>query len=171
MTVSAAPRGFGAGLAVTIAGAIMLVAGTLLPWIQATTSADPARQANTQLGLDFIDGQIFIFAAILTIVASGCGLAPRQLPASVVGQVGRLLGTGAGLAVLTGGYALVFGILNLRDVNNAVGGFNAQAGNLTSVGIGIYLDVAAGVVILAGAGAALLAARTSAERSRGGRLR
>jgi hypothetical protein len=159
MTVSAPSRRLAIGLALTVVGGLLAIAGTLLPWIQANANQVLANSSSSQLGVEFDDGKIFVFVALLTIVASGCSLGAERLPAGLVQQVGRLLGNGATLAVLTGGYVLCFGVVNLRDVTDVVSGFNAHVSGLTSVGIGIYLDLAAGIVILAGAAVGLLARR------------
>jgi hypothetical protein len=112
------------------------------------------------MGIEWDDGKIFIFFAILTIVASGCWLASARLPVAVVTPVGRLLGNGSSLSALTGGYVVVFGFLNLRDIAAQVDRLNAGAGGIASVGAGIYVDLVAGGVILAGAAVGLLAARS-----------
>ena len=159
-TTVAEPRGGPAiGGALAIVGALMAIVGTLLPWklVNATTAAgDPAGPSR---GVEFDDGKIFIFVAVLTIVASLCFLAARRLPAGLVAPVGRLLGNGAALSVLTGGYVVCFGLLNFRDVSADVDRFNNAVPGIASIGLGIYLDLAAGVVMLAGAAIGLLARR------------
>jgi uncharacterized oligopeptide transporter (OPT) family protein len=52
-----------------------------------------------------------------------------------------------------------FGILNLRDITAEADRLNAIVGGSASVGIGIYLDLAAGIVILAGGAIGLLLKR------------
>jgi hypothetical protein len=121
----------------------MAIVGALLPWEKAG--------ASQALGLEFDDGKIFLFVAMLTIVAAGTFLAAGRLDQRIVAPVGRLLGSGATLSVLTGGYVVCFSILNLRDVSSAVDHFNALISGSASIGPGIYLDLAAGVVIMVGA--------------------
>jgi hypothetical protein len=142
-TVVVASRGLVVGDAITLVGAAMAIVGALLPWEKAN--------ASQPLGLEFDDGKIFLFVAILTIVTSGSFLASRWLPPGIVGPAARLLGSGASLSVLTGGYVICFSILNLRDISSAVDRFNGLIGGSASVGPGIYLDLAAGVVIMVGA--------------------
>ena len=147
-TTDAVPTlGLVVGDAITLVGAALAIVGALLPWQKANSS-----QA---LGYEFDDGKIFIFAAVLTILASGCLLGGGRLPRGIVTPVARLLGSGASLAVLTGGYIVSFSLLNLRDIATAVDRFNGLISGSASVGPGIYLDLAAGVVIMAGAGVGL----------------
>jgi hypothetical protein len=159
VTVAPQGRGLAVGGVLSIVGAVLTIVGTALPWEQINATLAAANQARSALGVEYDDGKIFIFLAILGILASGCFLAGRRLPAGLVGPVGRLLGNGAGLSVLIGGYVVCFGILNWRDIAARVDIANAAVGGIASVGIGLYLDLAAGAIILVGAAIGLLARR------------
>lgn len=157
MTVTRPPRSLAISGAVTVIGAVLAIAGTLLPWehVEATLAA-ANNVSSAPLGVDYDDGKIFIFVAILTILASGCAIAGKWLPEVLVMQVGRLLGGGPALSALTGGYIASFSVLNLHDMNARVDALNGLVAGTASVGIGIYVDVAAGFVIVAGAAIGLL---------------
>jgi hypothetical protein len=160
MTVAPSDRNQAIGALMTVVGGLIAIAGTLLPWEQINAGVVDSNRAGAAMGIEWDDGKIFIFFAILTIVASGCWLASARLPVAVVTPVGRLLGNGSSLSALTGGYVVVFGFLNLRDIAAQVDRLNAGAGGIASVGAGIYVDLVAGGVILAGAAVGLLAARS-----------
>jgi hypothetical protein len=159
MTVARVGRGPVFGGVLAIVGGVVAIVGTLLPWEQVNAGAAAAVPARSAMGIEWDDGKIFVFVAILTIVASGCWLAAGRLPQGLVGQVERLLGTGSALAVLTGGYVVLFGFLNLRDISAQVDQLNASVGGVASIGSGIYVDLAAGAMMLAGATVGLVAAR------------
>jgi hypothetical protein len=159
ITVVRPGRGLVFGGVLAIVGGVVAIVGTLLPWEQIDAGAAAAVPARSAMGIEWDDGKIFVFVAILTIVASGCWLAAGRLPSGVVGQVERLLGTGSALAVLTGGYVVIFGFLNLRDISAQVDQLNASVRGAASVGPGIYMDLVAGAMMLAGATVGLVAAR------------
>ena len=160
MTVSAPSRGLAIGGVMAIVGGVLTIVGTLLPWERVDAAlAAAANTSKSPIGVEFDDGKIFVFVAILAIVSSGCFLGARWLPAGLVAPVGRLLGNGAALSALAGGYVVCFSILNLRDLAADADRLNGAIAGIASVGIGIYLDLAAGVVILAGAAIGLLVGR------------
>ena len=142
---------FGAVLAMT--GGLAAIVGTILPWANAATATNAT---GAQLGVDFFDGKIFILMGILAIITSGTRLAAGWLPANFVATVGRLLGTGPWVTILAGGYIVLYGILDLRDLSEQV---RQQLGGPASVGPGIYLDVAAGIAILVSGAIAFIARR------------
>ena len=154
-TVVVASRGLVVGDAISLVGAAMVIVGALLPWEKT--------YASQAVGVEFDDGKIFIFVAILTIVASGSFLASRWLPPGIVGPAARLLGSGASLSALAGGYVVCFSVLNLRDISSAVDRFNGLLSGSASVGPGIYLDLAAGIAIIVGAAIGLFLWRDRGE--------
>jgi hypothetical protein len=160
MTVSSPARSLAIGGAMTVVGAALTIVGTLLPWAHFDpVLAAAANASSSPIGFEWDDGKIFVFVAVLTIVASGCRLAGQWLSPRLVAPVDKLLGSGAGLSALAGGYVVCFGILNLRDITAEADRRNAMVGGAASVGIGIYLDLAAGIVILAGGAIGLLLKR------------
>jgi len=165
MTVARLGRNHAIGGVMTVVGGLTTIVGTLLPWEQINAGAAGANRAGAAMGIEWDDGKIFIFVAILTIVASGCWLAAGRLPDGLVAPVGRLLGNGSALSVLTGGYVVFFSILNLRDIAAVVDRLNGIASGIASVGIGIYVDLVAGGVMMAGAAMGLLAARSNIQAS------
>ena len=156
MTVSPPARGPAIGGALAIVGSVMALVGTTLPWLQLSGGLAAAGTDTPQLGFEFDDGKIFVFVALITIVATGCFLGARWLPEGPVTTVNRLLGNGAALSILAGSGVSIFSVLQLRDISNFV---DAQVGGGAAVGIGIYLDLAAGAVILVGAAISLLSSR------------
>jgi hypothetical protein len=136
-----------------LVGGLAAIVGTILPWAKVATAANAA---NSQIGASFFDGKIFILLGVLAIVSSGAWLASEWLPANILATVVRLLGTGPWISILAGGYIVLYGILDLRDISDQV---SRQASGLAAVGPGIYLDIAAGIAILASGAIGLLARR------------
>lgn len=156
MTVAAPSRALALDAILAMTGGLLAIVGSVLPWANAATAATAA---NSQIGATFFDGKIFILMGILVIVTSGTRLAAGTLPANIVATVGRLLGTGPWIWILAGGYIVMYGVVDLRDLSEQV---NQQVSGLASVGPGIYLDVAAGVAIVVSGTIGLLARRREA---------
>jgi len=153
MTAPASSRNVALGSLIAIAGGAVTAIGALLPW------SVNVNGIGTTLGFDYgdgYDGKIFLFLAVLTIVASGVRLLENRLPPGAVGTVGRLLGSGAGIALLCGAYIASFAFIHLRDISAAVESINSAAPGLASVGLGIYLDLAAGLAMMVGGGIGLI---------------
>lgn len=148
------------GALVAIAGSALAIVGVLLPWLNGSGGA------ATQIGIGYTssrlplqDGAIFALLAVLSILACGVRLLGQRLPDAVTRNVVRMIGSGAGATVMSGLFIACFGILNLRDISGVVDGINRTAPGLTSIGIGIYLDIAAGLVMILGGGIGLLLGR------------
>jgi hypothetical protein len=159
---TANPSGPGAavGGAIAIAGAVLILAGAALPWESVNAElTQRVATAGSRLGLDFLNGQIFVLVATLVIVACGARLLDGKLPAGRRAAVERLLGDGAVISVVAGGMVASLTVLDLSDVNASVALLNGAVPGAASVGIGIYLDLLGGAVMLAGGSAAILLER------------
>ena len=160
MTVSAPGRGLAIGGALAILGGALAIFGTLLPWEQLDRSlAAAAKVSSSPIGIEFDDGKIFVFVASLTILSYGCSLAARWLPAGLVATVGRLIGNGAGVSAVAGGYVVGVSLLYLGDIADGVDKINGLPHGSASLGLGLQLDLVAGAVILAGSAIGLLIKR------------
>ncbi len=117
MTVAAPSRALALDAILAMTGGLPAIVGSVLPWANAATAATAA---NSQIGATFFDGKIFILMGILVIVTSGTRLAAGTLPANIVATVGRLLGTGPWIWILAGGYIVMYGVVDLRDLSEQV---------------------------------------------------
>jgi hypothetical protein len=148
------------GALAAIAGSALAIAGVLLPWVNGGCCA------ATQIGITYDsqfalqDGAMFALLAGLSILACAVRLLGERVPDRARRGVVRIMGSGAAAAALSGFYIACFGLLNLRDIASVVDLANRAAGSdLTSIGIGIYLDIAAGLVMILGGGTGLLLGR------------
>jgi hypothetical protein len=160
MTVTASGRRLALGGAVAIIGGVVALAGALLPWER----IDPVLAASTgtvsmPLGVEFYDGKIFVFLAWLAIVSSSVRLFGDALPAGIANLVTRLTGSGAGLSLLSGAIIATFALVNLKDIGGAVDLWNRAAPGSASVGVGLYLDLAAGLTMMVGGGIGVISGR------------
>jgi hypothetical protein len=148
------------GALVSIAGSALAIVGVLLPWLNGSGGA------ATQIGIGYTssqlplqDGAIFALLAVFSILACGVRLLGQRVPDVVTRSVVRMIGSGAGATAMSGLFIATFGILSLRDISSVVDLANRAAPGLTSIGIGIYLDIAAGLVMILGGGIGLLLGR------------
>jgi hypothetical protein len=155
MSVQAADRRLIAGGVVAIAGSALALIGVLLPWQNGSGSA-PAQMGFDYSSGPFPDGPMFILLAGLSILATAAQLFEDRLPEGLTSTILRMLGSGAGFSVLSGLFIACFGILNLRDIGEVVDAANSAVPGITSVGPGIYLAIAGGMVMIAGGGVGLL---------------
>jgi hypothetical protein len=160
MTVIASGRGLTIGRVIAISGGLAALAGAGLPWESIDSRlVQTADAASTQIGFDFDNGKIFVLVAFVAIISSAARLFAGRLPANAVATVARLLGTGAGIAVLGGAMIASLAVLDLNDIANNVDAINAAVSGGASIGLGIYVDLAGGVVMLVGGGIGLLLGR------------
>ena len=71
----------------------------------------------------------------------------------------RLTGSGAGLSLLSGAIIATFALLNLKDIGSAIDPWNRAAPGSASVGVGLYLDLAAGLTMMVGGGIGVISGR------------
>jgi len=147
------------GALVAIAGGALAIVGVLLPWVNGGCCA------ATQIGLTYDsqfalqDGAMFALLAGLSILACAVRLLGERVPDRVSKGVARIMGSGAAAAALSGFYIACFGILSLPGIASRVDLANSTAPGPASIGIGIYLDIAAGLVMILGGGIGLLLRR------------
>ncbi len=160
MTVNAPDRRPIAGALVAGAGCVLAATGAALPWIEGSHGA------ATQIGLDYSssqlplqDGASFLLLAVLSLVTTVVWLARDRVSPRVSAGIARALGSGAGLAALSGFVVASLSILNLRDIARVVDAANAASPGVASIGVGIYLDLVAGLVMIAGGGMRLVLSR------------
>jgi hypothetical protein len=163
MAVSTADRGLVLGDVIAILGGVAAAIGVLLPWQSVAGGG-----SGTVQGLDysqgpFPDGLTFLILAILTVVASAARLFAGRLPEGLTAGTAHLLGPAASVAIMCGLIISSLGVLFSSDVSRWADGVNRLAAGTASVGVGLYLDVAAGVVMIAGGAIGLLAGRRQSK--------
>lgn len=122
-----------------LAGACLAVLGALLPWISASSGLASVSHNGIQNGST--DGWAGIVVGVIIVVWELVFLSGQQIP-------GRKTAVMQGiLAIIVGG----IGIYDVSDISNRVDTFNSTVGGTASVGIGVYVMVIAGVVLLIGA--------------------
>jgi cytochrome c biogenesis factor len=139
MTEAPSGRMLNAARVMAIAGAIIVAAGTVLPWRN-----DVAGLETSGVSLGF-DADVFLLVAILTAVACGASLLRGSIPQGPADLVVKYIGSGAGLALLGGGGIACFSLLNIKDT--PIG---------SSTGVGLYLDLIGGLLMIVGGVVALL---------------
>jgi hypothetical protein len=142
MTEAPSSRILIAGRIIAIAGSVVVAAGAVLPW---RTAANGLEESGIDVGFD---ADVFLLVAILTVVACLASMLSGQIPERIPELVERYIGTGAGLALLGGGGIACFSLLYIHDTPIT-----------DTPGIGLYLDLAGGLVMIVGGVIALLRGR------------
>jgi len=129
------------GGAIVVGGA-MIVAGSFLPWITASTGFASVSRG----GMDGGDGILIAIAGGVAVVAGVASLMSGNFANPVV----------AGLAAVIGGFV---GFINYQDVQERLSGMGDNV--IAEVGIGLWLIMAGAVVTVIGAVIAASAPRAS----------
>jgi hypothetical protein len=166
-TVMARPTGAARAGFVTMAGGILMILGTLLPFATVSAEGVPGFTTESASGLDFPRGGMFLgFGVGIAVVGLVMLLTKEVVP--------KILGV---LAVLAGGSMLVAGIMQLTGLEQSIAeaaaevnpGVTAdqvlqalrQVGVSVNAGIGLYV-VLAGSLISAAGGVWAIVTRTTA---------
>jgi hypothetical protein len=142
MTAAPTSRILVAGRLIAIAGGIVAAAGTLLPW---RNNVNGLETSGISIGFD---ADVFLLLSILTVVASVAAMLRGRISDRAPDLIERYVGTGAALATLGGGYVVCFSLLNIKDTPIA-----------ETTGIGLYLDLIGGLVMIVGGVIAMLRGR------------
>jgi hypothetical protein len=141
MTVAVANRNVSVGTIGAIAGGALALIGAFLAW--ETVSADLA--AFTGEGTDLSGwsigngGKILAVLGIVAMALGGLALLDVKLPFSSAAAV-----------TAVGVLGLLVAMLNYGSVVDDVNGANLFLDNAAGIGMGLYLDIVAAVVILTG---------------------
>lgn len=160
MTVQPQDRKLIVGALIGMVGGVIAIVGAALPWVVGSNGA------VTQIGLEYQgsqlpiqDGLTNVILAVLSIVATLVWLRRDSLPERLSGGFGRSLGSGASLSALTGLVIASISLLLLRDIDKVVTAANSLVPDSASIGAGIFVEIAAGVVMIAGGGLRLMSSR------------
>jgi len=115
-----------------IAGACLVLAGSILPWAKLETVLGSVTKSGTRG-----DGVITLIAGIIILVMGILVLAVEKYGFALV--IAALGGIGCSLVA----------IIDLADLANRTAGVNTEFGSIKA-GAGIYLVLAAGLVVIAG---------------------
>lgn len=160
MTATAPGRRLLLGGVVAIIGGVVALAGAALPWERLSPGlAASTGTVSSPLGLEFDDGKIFAFLALLAIISCSVQQFGDGLPPGITNLATRLTGSGAGLSVMSGAIIVTFSLLNLKDIGNAIDAWNSAAPGSASMGIGLYLDLVGGLVMIVGGAIGVLLGR------------
>ena len=157
MTVQASDRRVLLGALVAGLGCAIALAGVLLPWVAGSNGA------RTQIGLEYSasqlpinDGGTYLILALLTVGASVVYFRKDLLSEKWSSGIHRTIGSGAGLGAMSGLMIASISVLLLPDISRVVDAANSVSPGSAAVGLGIYVDIVGGLVMIAGSGLRLL---------------
>ncbi len=133
MTVALAGRNLPIGAVVAAVGGAIALIGSVLAW----ESVSLLGVSESDSGLSSNPGKII---AVLGIVAIGFAIAWIQAVKTPA----------AAIIVVSGAVVLLLAVLNFFNISKDVNDANEIFAGAGSVGVGLFIDIAAGVVIVVG---------------------
>jgi hypothetical protein len=141
MAIAVGERSLPVGGVVAAVGGVVAAVGTFLAW--ETVNADMAALAGTASsvsGFSFSGaGKIVAVLAIISVALAIVWIMGVKLPISA-----------PGLVVGVGAVCLAFALLGYTGVADDVNSGNEMVANIASAGIGIFVSIAGGAVIVVG---------------------
>ena len=136
---------------IALVGALLMVVGVFLNWVEITGTILGFSSTETMTGWDIINeedaGEIFeySFAPIAVLILGIVSLLFTIVPMVKIGKAGKALGA---LSLLLAIIAVILCVLFLTDVTSGVGGEYASL--TSSAGAGLYLSLVGGIVVVIG---------------------
>ena len=139
MTIAVGGRNLPIGAVVAAVGGALAVIGSVLAW----QSVSVLGTSESESGLTSNPGKIIAVAGIVAIALAVAWIMEVKVQAAA-----GIIACGAVVALL--------GILNFISIGNDANTLNALMPGAASVGIGVFVDIIAGIVILVGGGLGLM---------------
>ena len=133
MTIAATGRNLPIGAVVSAVGGAVAVIGSLLAW----ESVSAFGVSDSQSGLSSNPGKIIAVLGIVAIVLGVAWIQAVKTPA-------------APIIAVSGVVVLLLAVLNFFNISKDVDDANKILAGAASVGIGLFIDILAGIVMVVG---------------------
>jgi hypothetical protein len=152
MSIAIGERKLPIGAVVTAIGGILAAVGAFLAW--ETLSQSVASQAGTGASMSGWDGgnggKIVAVLGIVAIALAVAWILDVKLPIPALKFMGVAVGSIEGLTVVVGVLILFVGLVNFQSISSDVNDANAVLAGMAAMGVGLYLDLLAGALIVVG---------------------
>jgi hypothetical protein len=139
MTIAAGGRNLPIGAVVAAVGGALAVIGSVLAW----ESVSVLGYSDSSSGISSNPGKIIVVAGIVAVALAVAWIMEKKVPAA-----GGIVACGAVVALL--------GVLNFFSIGDDVNKANVILAGAASIGIGLFVDIIAGVVIIVGGALGLM---------------